>query len=293
MLEQTPILGSKNRMKRENPLAGPDAPVRPSKYSKDAWRLVECQETGLVYLENPPDYEALEEDFAWEKTYEEEGLRRRKEEPVFSLLSKAAKGARSLLKRPRKIVTLPSACLASKPKGAEIVLVDVGAGDGATTADVARYLEKQQGTPVRPVAVEISKLQAEQANLRLGAINGGGCVQGSALDGLRQLEGTQADLILLSSFLEHEVQPVELLKACRERLKEDGVLIIKVPNFASWNRHIRQRKWCGFRYPDHVNYFTPKTLRLAIEAAGLQVSRMKLRDRFPLSDNMYAVASRA
>ena len=66
-------------------------------------------------------------------------------------------------------------------------------------------------------------------------------------------------------------------------------MIVKAPNFASWNWVVRGKKWCGFRYPDHVNYFTPQTLTLLASEGGFAVARQNVLDKFPLSDNMYAV----
>ena len=61
---------------RENPLTGTITPVKETPYSSGEWKVVECQETGMVYLANPPDYSRLVEEFAWEKTFEEESKRR-------------------------------------------------------------------------------------------------------------------------------------------------------------------------------------------------------------------------
>jgi len=41
-----------------------------SAYSPSPWQVAACDPCGFVYLRNPPGYEALKEDFAWEKTYE-------------------------------------------------------------------------------------------------------------------------------------------------------------------------------------------------------------------------------
>lgn len=277
-------------MPRENPLSPGSPAAALPRYSQSPWKLVRCRRTGLVYLENPPAYEELEKTFAWEKTYVAEKQRRRQAEPLWSKLSDASKKARRLVKRPRKIATLPLAFLDSGSP-APLTFIDIGAGDAAHTTHVADYLSEKLDCPVRPIAIEISHALSAEAKRRLGAYPGGYCVQASAIDGARQLEGKEkADLILLSSFLEHEVQPVELLGACRQLLAPQGVIVIKVPNFACWNRHLRGPKWCGFRYPDHVNYFTPATLRLTIEKAGLAIARQEFRDRFPFSDNMYAVA---
>ncbi len=68
--------------------------------------------------------------------------------------------------------------------------------------------------------------------------------------------------------------------------------IVKVPNYGCLNRMVMGRRWCGFRYPDHLNYFTPGTLRAAAEASGFR-AWFGLTFRLPTSDNMYAVLSKA
>jgi len=101
------------------------------------------------------------------------------------------------------------------------------------------------------------------------------------------------DVVIMSSFLEHESQPLELLKRIHPILASDGVIILKVPNFASWNRILRGRKWCGFRFPDHVNYFTPKTLKQLAQNANFTITRQSFFDRFPFNDSMYAVLKKS
>ena len=96
------------------------------------------------------------------------------------------------------------------------------------------------------------------------------------------------DAVTMLSFLEHESQPLELLQAIGTVLKPDGYVILKVPNFACWNRYVRGRKWAGYRYPDHVNYFTPATLEMLANKAGFELQKQKLSYRIPTSDNMYA-----
>lgn len=49
-------------------------------------------------------------------------------------------------------------------------------------------------------------------------------------------------------------------------------------------------KWCGFRFPDHVNYFSSRSLRSLAEGVGLAYVRtnwLSLRD-----DNIIAVLRR-
>jgi hypothetical protein len=63
-----------------------------------------------------------------------------------------------------------------------------------------------------------------------------------------------------------------------------------VPNYGYLNRIVMGQKWGGFRYPDHVNYWTPETLIKIIRDTGFQIVRFKIWDRFPTSDNMWLVA---
>jgi len=83
---------------------------------------------------------------------------------------------------------------------------------------------------------------------------------------------------------------VKLLAQASRVLQPGGVTIIKVPNFASINRRVMGSRWCGFRFPGHVNHFTPESLRAMVEDAGFKVVSFNALDRFFLSDNMWMVA---
>lgn len=70
-------------------------------------------------------------------------------------------------------------------------------------------------------------------------------------------------------------------------LEPGGLALVKVPNFGSLNRMVMGRHWCGFRHPDHLNYFTPVTLRLLAAIAGFEVE-LSPTDVLPTDDNMVA-----
>lgn len=111
-----------------------------------------------------------------------------------------------------------------------------------------------------------------------------------ALNGLRGFADGFFTGVLARSFLEHEIRPLEVLQEIRRVLAPGGAVIIKVPNYASINRLTRGDDWCGYRFPDHVNYFEPGHLQHLLEQAGLEIARFGLRDYFPTSDNMWCVA---
>jgi SAM-dependent methyltransferase len=272
------------------PIVGRLTESDPTPFARGRWRLVACRETGFVYLPDPPAYDALAEDHAWESSSAAERARRRHEEPVLARLSEGFKHVRRRLFRTRcPFATIARGRLEATRFDGPVRVVDVGCADAGFTLGVARRLEAA-GFPLEVIGIEVSRALAARARERLADI-GGTALEASALDGLRGLEAGSATVVLMSSFLEHEARPLELLREVRRVLRPGGFAIVKVPNLACWNRALRRGRWCGFRYPDHVNYFTPRTLRLLADNAGLDCQQ-SLLDRVPLSDNMYAVLVR-
>jgi SAM-dependent methyltransferase len=251
------------------------------------WVVRECEETGLVYLENPPGYESLNQELAWEVTYAREAAARKAAEPALYAMSTAAKDFRRRVMKRHKVAEMATALVRSSASPT-IHLLDLGCGEGDLLGIVMERLPAGLRQRCRPHGVEISQELARRSDAALQPY-GGRCVHAAALQGLAGFEAGFFDLIVMSSFLEHEIQPLPLLREAWRALRAGGQVLVKVPNYASWNRSMRGTRWCGYRWPDHVNYFTPATLRAMAAAAGLQVQRMNLLDRFPLSDSLYAV----
>lgn len=239
-------------------------------YSLSPWQIVECAECGFVCLHNPVSYDSLVEDVAWEKTFETEKTRRRKTRPVVDWISRSTRWRLSLF---------------SSSKGSRFLRVfgqgkvlDVGCGSGTSLPE-----------PLVPYGVEISKALATRADAAMKA-RGGRCIQSDAIGGVDSFPDAYFDGVLLHSFLEHENNPLPLLQAVSRVLRSDGSVYVRVPNYGSLNRRVMGRKWCGFRYPDHVNYFTPRTLRMMAEKAGFRMTILN-RLTLPFDDNIKAVLS--
>ena len=77
--------------------------------------------------------------------------------------------------------------------------------------------------------------------------------------------------------LEHVADPIALLQAARARLKPGGTLQLAVPNAGAWEA--RLRGWTSYE-PYHLLYFTPVTLRRAVERAGFNVVQVKTHESF-------------
>jgi SAM-dependent methyltransferase len=259
-------------------------------YAPAPWILKQCLETDIIFLANPPAYEELSETYAYEVTFAKETDARKKAEPLRYAISTGLKRFRArVLKRNKILGMLRDHVDASK--SARINVLDVGCGWGELMEKFCQSLPPALMARVAPHGVEISRELSRLSDERLRPF-GGRCEHASAHEGILNFDKDYFDVIVMSSYLEHESQPLAVLANSCSRLTAEGVIIIKVPNFDSINRKVRGPRWCGFRWPDHVNYFTPKTLLAMADKAGLEVARMTLLDRNPLSDNMYVVLRR-
>jgi len=262
---------------RSCPNCGNDNAQTPAlAYSWEHWVLRECAKCSFVYLENPPDYADFAVAFAWERNHGDRSKRMKTEYPVSHAVSKGwRKFYRAVVKKPDKLANRINKWV---PPG---VVIDVGCGN----ADRLLVLPDHYET----CGIEISEGLAHEAQELLAA-RGGSIINAPAVEGLASFPTGKATGVLMRSFLEHEHKPIELLTHAERVLHPGGIAIIKVPNFASINRRVMGSRWCGFRFPGHVNHFTPTSLRAMVEDAGFSVVSFNALDRFFLSDNMWMVA---
>ena len=270
-----------NAERRFCPLCGRDNSEQSAlRYSKNPWKLKKCTQCALVYLENTPGYDALKVECAWEKTYQEEKLRRRQGRALRYLVSDAGKKAKKWVRGGGQRAKEQRFIRRYIKQGR---MLDVGCGTGKTLLDLP--------DTVVPYGIEISPVLANRSR-QYCELRGGFVVNDNALNALESMESDFFDGIIMRAFLEHEIKPLQLLETVRRTLKPGGRVIIKVPNFACVNRLLTGRRWCGFRFPDHVNYFTPSSLRRLALQTGYRVLHFGIFNRFPLSDNMWMVTER-
>ena len=244
------------------------------KYSEAQWDLKTCSNCGFTYLENAPEYSCLEEEYAWEKTSQKEEEARIGKSPLRKKFSSYMKVVRDKVFKRDKLIDL------FQQYEINGNVLDIG----CATGDIFYRLAKT----ITPFGVEISKYLADIAN-KLMKPRRGYTVSNNAVDGCAKFPDDFFDAAILSAFLEHEVNPEKLLKNLHNVLKENGLVVIKVPNYNSWMRIFRQKNWSGFRYPDHVNYFTPASMTKLITKCGYSIKQFGFFDRFPLNDNLWIV----
>ena len=160
-------------------------------------------------------------------------------------------------------------------------VLDIGCGSGVKFNEIPHnYI---------PYGIDISKKSALEAKINFEK-RGGTAICAPATDVLKEYGQNKFNGAILRSYLEHEHYPFEVLEGLRETLTSNGNIIIKVPNYASVNRKIRGKNWCGYRFPDHVNQFTPYTLEKIVKKAGYKIIKFNYLDKQITSDNMWMVA---
>ena len=245
-------------------------------YGPPDWPMVECVHCHMVYLRTVPDVSELFQNLAWEKTSQIEHERREKTHGWLRKISRLTRLRLHLF--PRNQIR------ALVDRYAEVGnVLDVGSGAGAHVLSLSeKYI---------PYGIEVSKTLADQG--REEFVNRGGqMINRDAFSGLKEFADNMFTCVIMRSFLEHDITPLPVLREAFRTLKQNGILIIKVPNFASINRKVRGKKWCGLRFPDHVNYFTPQSLSSMVFRAGFSIKRFRLRDHLPTSDSMWMIASK-
>jgi SAM-dependent methyltransferase len=87
------------------------------------------------------------------------------------------------------------------------------------------------------------------------------------------------DVVTLWDVLEHVPEPIEFLILCRSLLKSGGFLFANVPDLASFQARVFGRRW-PLLLPEHLNYFTRKSLGLCAHKAGFELLRFGRRPAF-------------
>ncbi|SDG59296.1 class I SAM-dependent methyltransferase [Thalassobaculum litoreum] len=270
MSAQAELLDGITILDRSCPICGSsNSSTKASRFSLGQWPIKECHRCTMVYITRAPDQAALIEDYDWNKSTKLEDQWRDSSRPVIETLHRRLRWRSKILRRPSLAQRLAET-VRSGP------VIDVGCGDGAELATLPRTFTA--------IGIEISASSADRAKQKLAG-RPVEILTNSALEGLKSLESNSCSGAVLRSYLEHEADPRAVVEELGRVLIEGGVALVKVPNFASLNRVVMGKKWCGFRHPDHLNYFTPNTLRLIGRVGGFD-ARFKFFDALPTDDNV-------
>ena len=111
-----------------------------------------------------------------------------------------------------------------------------------------------------------------------------GVLERYAKDAQTQAPELYADILCAYEVLEHQPCPEDFLLTCHSIMNDGGILLIAVPN--DYNPYqLLAREQLGLppwwlSVPDHLHYFTPKTLQLLVRRCGFDI--LDMRGTYPI-----------
>jgi SAM-dependent methyltransferase len=221
------------------------------KISDEAFSVVACPRCGLLYLNPRPDREEISKfypgSYSWKKDLE----------------------ARSVLTRLLREMERRYRYHLLKGEVAKVIrfggkqfgkVLDVGCGTG-DRLDVFR------SRGFKTFGVEISGSADYAAEAMQLDVRKGDLFEAHFPDAL-------FDVVTLYHVLEHTHDPSGVCKEVARLLKEDGHLVIQVPNADSWQYRLFKKRWAAFDVPRDLYYFNPKTLKALLAKAGFEVVKI-------------------
>ena len=178
------------------------------------------------------------------------------------------------------------------PRGAGARLLDVGCGPGACL-EAARSLGFEAwGLDVSSAAVAVASARHEN-RVRLGTPSDRLFPQGFF------------DVITLFDVIEHVYDPRALAADLAWHLAPAGRVLLATPNVRSLLARATGRRWVSYKIPEHVLYFSPRTLADAL-APGFTIERVsscgqyvsgdfllsRIADALPFGGGLLRAASR-
>ncbi len=215
-------------------------------YSPDQWKVYRCDNCGLGVLDPRPDDDELavlyQQDY-FQSQYNQELLIDSPE--MMRRLDQESQRLRFFraLKKQGKVLDIGCGrgyfLLACRKKGYQVEGVDL-------SADVAAYVRRELNIPVH-----------------VGEINDVRIPDGSF------------DVITMWHALEHTADPNIYLHKARQWLKDDGILVVDVPNYAGHDAAKTWNHWLGWQLPYHLYHFTDESLTALLRKHGFAVIRHK------------------
>lgn len=150
--------------------------------------------------------------------------------------------------------------LCKKLSGQSRVL-DVGCGNGNFLYEI------KTATGCEVYGVDISKTTAETARENYGIDVFTGTITESPFP------DNFFDAITAWAFLEHVNNPSEVLLKMSNLLKKDGLCIISIPNFNSFNARLFKDKWYHLDCPRHLYIYTKRTITDFLEKSNFKIKK--------------------
>jgi len=208
--------------------------------------LVQCQQCELIYLNPQPTLATLS------RYYPEDAYG-----PHLTGSRKRNASRKPLGYRLKRLWI--RAIARFRPLDQQTRLLDVGCGNGAFLYAL------QQARGVRGTGVEFSSQVAADCHTQLGL----DVRAGTLLD--QKFSSHSFDVVTMFHYFEHEIHPMRVLRETKRILKEDGLLVMELPNVGSLLFKVFKGYWFPLDVPRHVVDYSPQTLKEMLLRGGFEV----------------------
>jgi 2-polyprenyl-3-methyl-5-hydroxy-6-metoxy-1,4-benzoquinol methylase len=140
-------------------------------------------------------------------------------------------------------------------------LLDVGAGTGAFASRMQKADWNVTGLEPDETARE-NALKNHQLQLQ-------------DLDALFSFDDKQFDVITLWHVLEHVHELHKYVETFYRILKDDGTLIIAVPNYTSNDEKVYKEFWAAYDVPRHLYHFSPESMQQLMQQHNFEIVDFK------------------
>ncbi len=214
-------------------------------YPESPSKIVRCRACDLVFFNPQPTPEYLREYYSSQDGYL----------PSAEVLIENFRQRPDAMRSHVDMVT--KRLYAHRPQRSPMRLLDVGCAYGF-------FLLTAREAGLQVQGVELSEETSRYAREQ------GVPVQTASLQTANLPEG-YFDFITMDNVLEHVLDPADDLARARKLVQPGGLLYVAVPNFDSLVSHADTIYWKNKTWPNHLFYFTAKTLALFMLRAGFQV----------------------
>jgi 2-polyprenyl-3-methyl-5-hydroxy-6-metoxy-1,4-benzoquinol methylase len=145
-------------------------------------------------------------------------------------------------------------------------LLDVGCATGVLVEAAGRRGWSAVGVDVSTFA--IAQCQSRGLDVRHGDLWG------------TDLPRDHFDVVVLDDTIEHLVDPAGALREIRTLLRPGGLITLNTPNDGGWLRRVMGRHWFHCKPPEHLYYFSPRTLSAMLERQGFHRVQTKLSGKY-------------
>jgi len=210
-------------------------------FSTSGYRVVQCSDCGLVFLNPQPSDEELARIYGVDYFLGSD--------------SEAGRKAAGKIKQATAGLYLSEIRRYRGPENGQLLEIGCGDGDLLVLAEADGW--RVTGIEYSPAACEKARQRLKHGEVRCGELSSAG------------LAAEQFDLCVISDVLQHVRSPLGFLREIHRVLKPNGTLFIATPSMDSWSARFLRQNWMEFK-AEHLTYFDRQTLQTTLAKSGFR-----------------------